>query len=373
VTATPLAAVLLAGGAARRADRDVATIPYLGGALIEHTVSVVGQRCDPVFVIAAPGQPLPKLDAIVQRDAIRGVGALLATGRGLQAAADQGLPWAFVCGVGMPYMDAALIDLLLGYSQNLAADVVLPWDRRDHCDAALYRTSLVGRIDALITAGERSMGALVMRVHAQRVVVVDSRVLTTISSAADLPTTDIDETQHGKKRSVACLYPMTNATAVDTRLILAYDAAQQTLSMQDTTLANLRTRANTLLATGALFTSFSAALGLINADPSKGTVFSPWKALVLLAVLGLLGVCVLTVLWTVDDWVFCPSAELILLKMAESPSPSEDEVRRYVITELNKGVKSNDNHLKARQTAFKLAVILLMVEVAALVVMLAGR
>ncbi|PRC55383.1 molybdenum cofactor guanylyltransferase, partial [Mycobacterium sp. ITM-2017-0098] len=85
-------AVVLAGGASRRMGRDKATLPYDGTpgspTLVERVVSVVRARCGPVFVIAAPGQALPELDAVVLRDEIRGVGPLLATGRGLRAAAE---------------------------------------------------------------------------------------------------------------------------------------------------------------------------------------------------------------------------------------------------------------------------------------------
>jgi len=187
VTAPPLAAVVLAGGASRRMGRDKATLPYLRGTLIEYVVAVVRQRCAPVFVIAAPGQPLPEVDADVLRDEVRGVGPLVATGRGLRAAAEAGAPRAFVCAVDMPFLNPVLIDVLLDYSRNLPADVVLPWDGRDHYLAALYRTSLVERIDALVAAGERSMAALVDRVDAQRIVVADARPLTNTNSAADLP------------------------------------------------------------------------------------------------------------------------------------------------------------------------------------------
>ena len=185
MTAAPLAAVVLAGGASRRMGRDKATLPYLDRTLIEYVVSVVRQRCAPILVIAAPGQQLPDLDAEVLRDAVRGVGPLVATGRGLRAAADAGAPRAFVCAVDMPFLDPVLIDVLLDYSKNLPADVVLPWDGRDHYLAALYRTSLVDRIDALVAAGERSMAALVNSVDAQRIVVADSRALTNINSAAE--------------------------------------------------------------------------------------------------------------------------------------------------------------------------------------------
>lgn len=185
MTAAPLAAVVLAGGASRRMGRDKATLPYLDRTLIEYVVSVVRQRCAPILVIAAPGQQLPDLDAEVLRDAVRGVGPLVATGRGLRAAADAGALRAFVCAVDMPFLDPVLIDVLLDYSKNLPADVVLPWDGRDHYLAALYRTSLVDRIDALVAAGERSMAALVNSVDAQRIVVADSRALTNINSAAE--------------------------------------------------------------------------------------------------------------------------------------------------------------------------------------------
>ena len=44
---------------------------------------------------------------------------------------------------------------------RLGADVVLPWDGRDHYLAGIYRTALADRVDGLVAAGERSMRALV--------------------------------------------------------------------------------------------------------------------------------------------------------------------------------------------------------------------
>ena len=182
----PLAAVVLAGGASRRMGRDKATLPYLGGTMIEHVVAVVSERCAPVFVIAAPGQPLPALDATVLRDDVRGVGPLVATGRGLRAAEEAGATWAFVSAVDMPFLNTALIEVLLDSAKGLSADVVLPWDGRDHYLAALYRTSLVKRISDLVDAGERSMASLVNSVEAQRIVVADGRALTNVNSATEL-------------------------------------------------------------------------------------------------------------------------------------------------------------------------------------------
>lgn len=185
----PLAAVVLAGGASRRMGRDKATLVVDGSTLVEHVVATVGRRCSPVFVIAAPGQPLPELEAHVLRDEVRGVGPLLATGRGLRAAAEAGCEWAFVCAVDMPYLTMDFVDDLATPAARLGVDVVLPWDGRDHYLAGVYRTSLAGHISALVAAGERSMRALVDTVDTQRIVMPEQRALTNANTPADLPVT----------------------------------------------------------------------------------------------------------------------------------------------------------------------------------------
>ena len=166
--------------------RDKATLVYEGKTLVERTVSVVSPRCSPVFVIAAPGQPLPRLQAEMLRDEVRGAGPLLATGRGLRAAAEAGVELAFVCAVDMPLLSTDLIDELAGPAMRLGADVVLPWDGRDHYLAGVYRTSLADQVDALVAAGERSMRALVNTVYTQRIVMPEQPSLTNVNIAADL-------------------------------------------------------------------------------------------------------------------------------------------------------------------------------------------
>lgn len=168
--------------------RDKATLPYEGTTLVERMVDVLKPRCAPIFVIAAPGQALPPLDAQVLRDEARGVGPLLATGRGLRAAADAGLELAFVCAVDMPLLSVDLLDELAGPALRLGADVVLPWDGRDHYLAGVYRTSLAARAAELVSAGERSMRALVERVDTQRIVMPEQVSLTNVNTADDLAT-----------------------------------------------------------------------------------------------------------------------------------------------------------------------------------------
>lgn len=166
--------------------RDKAVLPYKGATLIEHVVDVVNERCEPVYVVAAPGQRLPALQATILRDEARGMGPLVATGVGLRAAARAGAERAFVCAADMPFLDSVFIDLLVDASRNLCTDVVLPWDGRDHYLAAVYRTALADRADELVAEGQRSMSALVNVVNAQRVVTSRSIPLTNVNSATDL-------------------------------------------------------------------------------------------------------------------------------------------------------------------------------------------
>ena len=186
-----LGAIILAGGASRRMGRDKATLafdsPSTGPTtLVERVVSIVSARCTPVFVIAAPGQALPDLPADILRDEVRGVGPLLATGRGLRAAAEAGLQHAFVCAVDMPELTTELIDTLTGPAERLGADVVLPWDGRDHYLAGIYRTELFTTIAGLVSAGERSMRSLVDSVDTQRIVMPEQPALANVNTVTDL-------------------------------------------------------------------------------------------------------------------------------------------------------------------------------------------
>jgi molybdenum cofactor guanylyltransferase len=166
--------------------RDKATMLYGDKTLVEQVASAVIPRCAPVFVIAAPGQPLPALQAEILRDDVHGVGPLLATGRGLRAAAEAGLEYAFVCAVDMPLLSTDLIDELAGPAVRLGADVVLPWDGRSHYLAGIYRTSLHERVSELVAAGARSMRALVETVDTQRIVMPEQPSLTNVNTAAEL-------------------------------------------------------------------------------------------------------------------------------------------------------------------------------------------
>ena len=86
----------------------------------------------------------------------------------------------------MPLLTGELIDDLVRLATETDAEVVLPWDGRSHYLAAVYRTDLAQRIDALVAAGERKMSALIDASDVQQIVLPDSRPLTNVNTHADL-------------------------------------------------------------------------------------------------------------------------------------------------------------------------------------------
>lgn len=168
--------------------RDKATLPVPGGSttLVEHVLELVTQRCSPVFVMAAQGQPLPPLQVPILRDELRGLGPLPATGRGLRAAAAEGSRYAFVSAVDMPSLTVDLIDDLVRLAVETDAEVVMPWDGRSHYLAAVYRTDLADRIDTLVAAGKRKMSDLIDASDSQQIVLTDSAALTNVNTMSDL-------------------------------------------------------------------------------------------------------------------------------------------------------------------------------------------
>ena len=78
-----------------------------------------------------------------------------------------------------------IIDELAEHAARIDADVVLPWDGRDHYLAGIYRTALATRAEELIARGRRSMRALVDTADTQRVVMDRQRALVNVNSPDD--------------------------------------------------------------------------------------------------------------------------------------------------------------------------------------------
>jgi hypothetical protein len=147
---------------------------------------------------------------------------------------------------------------------------------------------------------------------------------------------------------------------------LAYDEARAALREQDTTLSNVRNRATALLAAAAVGTSFSAAAGLLNADPARGHVFPRWAAWALLLVIALIAIGVMVVLWPVPTWTFGPSPRALLGRATDDV----DVVLRAAVEGMALAIASNDRVLKQRVVAYRATVLVLVLEIGLLVVTL---
>src|SRR3984957_12409824 len=173
-----LAGVVLAGGASPWQGRETAMKQVPGSpvptTMVEHAVSVVGERCQPVFVVASPGQSLPDLPAQVVRDDGRGHGLLSAISRGLHAAAEAGATWAFLCSVDAAVLTADVIDALAARAAEADADIVLPGGGGNHYLPAGDGTELARQSPDRVTAGRRNLPVWIVGVDSQRVVISDS-------------------------------------------------------------------------------------------------------------------------------------------------------------------------------------------------------
>ena len=151
----------------------------------------------------------------------------------------------------------------------------------------------------------------------------------------------------------------------ETTLELAYDAALDSLKMQEARLSGLRSRATGVLSAAALVTSFSAGLGLINTNPKTGAVFPKWAALALLAALIAIGVLDMVVLWPAQKWQFGPDVREILCK--HDGGTAVDDIRRCVIDDALDGVERNEKRLHPRFRCYRWSAGLLVGEVIILV------
>lgn len=150
----------------------------------------------------------------------------------------------------------------------------------------------------------------------------------------------------------------------DDRLKLAYDAAAAHLGQQDATLGNLRNRATAVLSAAALVTSFSAGVGLLNTDSAKGSVFPVWGSVTLLMIVIAIGVLTMMIVWPVKGWVYGAAPAVILAETASSRDI--DTILRDAATSLVSGIAGNAKVIDRRLQYFRLAVVLVIVEIAVL-------
>lgn len=160
--APAITGIVLAGGRSSRMGRDKASIVFDGETLLQRTVRALAVVADEIIVVRAPGARLPAIDApcpvVDVEDPVGGEGPLVGMAAGLAAVR---APVAIVVGVDMPFLQPALLRLLV--ERLLVERVrdgsrwVLPIaDRRPQPLCSVFARDALEVLHAHIAAGDRA-------------------------------------------------------------------------------------------------------------------------------------------------------------------------------------------------------------------------
>lgn len=143
-------AIILCGGHSSRMGLPKLALPFGPELMLQRIVRLLGEACQRVVVVAAPGQELPKLpdDVIVTRDLRHGRGPLEGLLAGLTAtSADCEAAFATSCDV--PLLVPAFVRRMFELLGDHAAAVPVGGGFQ-HPLAAVYRVGVVGVIEELL-------------------------------------------------------------------------------------------------------------------------------------------------------------------------------------------------------------------------------
>lgn len=143
-------AIILAGGKSSRMGRAKALLQFDGEPLIAHLVRGLKNLFDEIVIVAAPGQELPPLEAILVRDEVAYQGPVGGISYGLRAASGEA---CFVTSCDVAFLNAPLIMHLVSQISN--HDVVVPyWEERFQPLHAVYRRSVLPLLEGQLERGE---------------------------------------------------------------------------------------------------------------------------------------------------------------------------------------------------------------------------
>lgn len=135
-------AIVLCGGQSRRMGRPKAWLPFGAETLLQRIVRIVAAEANPVVVVAATDQELPRLPESVKvvRDAVADRGPLQGLATGL-AALPETVEFAFATATDAPFLQPKFIARL---RERIARhDLAIPFaNTYYHPLAALYRRSI---------------------------------------------------------------------------------------------------------------------------------------------------------------------------------------------------------------------------------------
>ena len=155
--------IVLAGGSSRRMGTDKAAIELGGRTLLQHAVDVL-ERADvrSIVVVGAADRSAPTVYSTVyagepvrfEVDAVSGEGPLRGLAAGL-AVADA--PVVLVVGVDMPFIEPDLLRLLAARAAGGVSPVLPMHEGVPQPLCSAWPSETLPRIEALLSAGERSI------------------------------------------------------------------------------------------------------------------------------------------------------------------------------------------------------------------------
>lgn len=153
----PVTAIVLAGGRGRRMAADKAGLDVGGRTLLELVLDQVGPLFEEILISVSPGQRLPLEPGPAFRvveDETPGLGPLAGILAGLKAARNDA---CMVIACDIPEIDRALLEALARTTCGSEITVAVGPSGLYEPLFALYRKSVIPRIEALLASGERSI------------------------------------------------------------------------------------------------------------------------------------------------------------------------------------------------------------------------
>jgi len=149
----PMTAVVLAGGRSRRMKADKAGLDVGGRTLLEHVLGQVEPLFDETLAVVSAGQTVRARGRVIE-DEIPGLGPLGGILAGLKAARNEACA---VIACDIPEIDVPLLRALA--RTTCGSEITVPVGPAGLHEPlfALYRRSVIPRIEALLAGGERSI------------------------------------------------------------------------------------------------------------------------------------------------------------------------------------------------------------------------
>ncbi len=162
-------AIILCGGRSSRMGLPKLALPFGPELMLQRIVRLVSEVCDPIVVVAAPGQELPEIRAAVTvvRDRREGRGPLEGLSAGLSAM-DQDVEAAYATSCDVPLLVPDFVRRMFDLLGDHSAAVPVS-GKFQHPLAAVYRRGLVDVIDELLAADRLRPAFLFYLVSTRRV------------------------------------------------------------------------------------------------------------------------------------------------------------------------------------------------------------